>query len=53
MSRKKVSSNYRNEIAAVDLGSNSFHMIIGSDDDQGCRIREQALTFWQLARAAA
>ena len=53
MSKEKVSSNERNEIAAVDLGSNSFHMIIGSDDDQGCRLREQARTFWQLARAAA
>ncbi len=38
MSKEKVSSNDRNEIAAVDLGSNSFHMIIGSDDDHGISI---------------
>ena len=45
MSKEKVSSNDRNEIAAVDLGYNSFQMIIGSDADQGCRLREQARTF--------
>lgn len=44
MSKEKVSSNDRNEIAAVDLGSNSFHMIIGIDNDHGIsvidRVRE-------------
>ena len=28
MSKEMVSSNDRNEIAAVDLGSNSFHMVV-------------------------